>query len=331
MQHGVYLPVLHGASADRPDEADTLVSALAVCAALNRLGYRSDIVRVGLDLGDIGRLADRQPGLVFNLVEALDGDAALAGIAPTVLDHFGLAYTGANAQTHQALLSKTHAKQLMLAAGLPTPAWTVDGLDGGPGLPAGGRVIVKSLTEHASLGIDAQSVVSTEAAGTEIAARTAAYGGAFFAEAYIEGREFNLSLLETAEGPRVLPPAEIAFVDYPADRPRIVDYDAKWVEGSAAYRNTPRRFDFADADRPLLQRLSDHAVQAWHLFGLTGYARVDFRVDAAGALWILEANANPCLSPDAGFVAAGLRADLDYDQLIATIVASAQQTRRQAA
>lgn len=327
MQHGDYLPVLHGASADRPDEADTLVSALAVCAALNRLGYRSDIVRLGLDLGDISRLADRRPGLVFNLVEALDGDAALAAVAPAALDHFGLAYTGATAQAHHALLSKSHAKQLMLTAGLPTPAWSADG----GGLPAGGRVIVKSLTEHASLGIDAQSVVSTEAAGAEIAARCAAFGGSFFAEAYIEGREFNLSLLETAEGPRVLPPAEIEFVDYPADRPRIVDYEAKWIEHSAAYRNTPRRFDFSDADKPLLQHLSDWALQAWRLFGLTGYARVDFRVDGAGAPWILEVNANPCLSPDAGFIAAAARAGLDYDWVIGSIVSSVPQTRRQAA
>src|SRR3546814_5988849 len=123
-----------------------------------------------------------------------------------------------------------------------------------------------------------------------IAARQQRFGRPFFAEAFIDGREFNLSVLETAGGPRVLPVAEILFVDFPPGRPRIVDYEAKWAPESDAYANTPRRFDLAADDAALAAELSRLALDARHLVGLAGYARLDFRVDAAGRPPILEVN-----------------------------------------
>lgn len=322
-----FLPVLHGAAADRPDEADTIVTAEAVAAALRRLGYDSEIVHLGLDLSVVAALAEAQPALVFNLVEALDGDSALAQLAPATLDHFGLAYTGSDLAAHHLTLTKTAAKRLLDSAGLPTPRWSADGI----GFARGERVIVKSDTEHASLGLDAASVVPAAQAAGEIAARQRRFGGPFFAEAFVDGREFNLSLLETPEGPRVLPVAEILFVDFPADRPRIVDYEAKWETESTVYLNTPRSFDVAPADAPLIAELSELALAAWRLFGLAGYARVDFRVDAAGRPAILEVNLNPCLAPDAGFVAAAARAGLDYDAVIGSIVTATKGRHREAA
>jgi D-alanine-D-alanine ligase len=322
-----YLPVLHGAAADRPDEADTIVTAQAIVAALRRLGYRSEAVKLGLDLSAVARLAARRPVLLFNLVEALDGDCALAQIAPAVFDHLGLAYTGSGLAAHHLTLSKTAAKGLLASAGLPTPAWSPDG----GGFAADQRVIVKSDSEHASLGLDAASVVPAALARQEILIRQQRFGGRFFAEAYVEGREFNLSVLETPEGPCVLPVAEILFVDFPPDRPRIVDYEAKWQADAFAYANTPRCFDFPAEDAALLAELERLALEAWRLFGLGGYARVDFRVDGAGRPTILEINVNPCLAPDAGFVAAAERAGLDYDSVIGSIVTAAKERRQEAA
>ncbi len=322
-----FVPVLHGASADRPDETDTIVAAQAVHDALERLGYGTEIIHVGLDLGAIAALAERNPDVVFNLVEALDGDGTLAHLAPSFLDHFGISYTGGSAVSLRETLSKTMVKRLLQVAGLPTPPWSTDG----SGLNGVERVIVKSVGEHASIGMDAGSVVSADRALDEIRARQIRFGGRFFAEAYIEGREFNLSVIEMADGPQLLPQAEIDFVDFPDDRPRIVDYEAKWEESSFAHGNTPRRFDFADGDRPLLKELGDLALAAWSLFELTGYARVDFRVDRAGRPWILEVNVNPCLSPDAGFAAAAERAGMGFDVLIDRIVSTTLARRRKAA
>ncbi len=119
---------------------------------------------------------------------------------------------------------------------------------------------------------------------------------------------------------QVLPPAEIDFCAFPPDKPRIVGHQAKWDQDSFEYQQTPRRFVFPAKDKPLLSRVSDLARSCWGLFGLSGYARVDFRVDNDGQPWILEVNANPCLSPDAGFAAAVTEAGISYDEAIQRIV-----------
>jgi D-alanine-D-alanine ligase len=256
------------------------------------------------------------------MVEAIDGSMARAAEVPLMLEALGIPFTGCRSGAHLATATKTGQKRLMATRGLPTPAWSFSG----NGLDPDGRVIVKSVSEHASIGMDAQSVVPTARAADEITNREGRFGGMFFAEAYIPGREFNLSLIETPQGVEVLPPAEILFEGFDSDAPHIVDYAAKWDEESFAYTHTPRKFDFSDKDQSLLVRLADLSRQAWQVFDLSGYARVDFRVDATGAPWILEVNTNPCLAPDAGFAAAAAQAGLSFDTVIARLVASAVTT-----
>jgi D-alanine-D-alanine ligase len=138
----------------------------------------------------------------------------------------------------------------------------------------------------------------------------------------VDGREFNLSVLgRGGAGAEVLPPAEIRFVDFPRGKPRMVGYKAKWDEGSRESCCTPRSFDFPAEDAPLLADLAAAATRCWNLFGLRGHARVDFRVDGAGVPWVLEVNANPCLSSDAGFAAAAARSGLSQRDAIGRIVA----------
>jgi D-alanine-D-alanine ligase len=110
------------------------------------------------------------------------------------------------------------------------------------------------------------------------------------------------------------------FEDYPPGKLKMVDYRAKWDEESFESRHTMRCFRFPPSDGPLLQRLTDLAKRCWHLFDLRGYARVDFRVDEGGRPWVLEINANPCLSPDAGFIAAAGEAGLTYRQVVNRIL-----------
>jgi D-alanine-D-alanine ligase len=183
------------------------------------------------------------------------------------------------------------------------------------------------VAEDASIGLDDAAVgevVDPARLPALVAERAAGLGGEAFAEAYVEGRELNLSLLEKDAGVEVLPSAEIVFEGYPPGKPRIVGYAAKWHEGSFEYRHTPRRFDFPAEDAALLAELEGLSRRAWSLFGLSGYARVDFRVDAAGRPWILEVNANPCLYADAGFAAAAARANLGLRDLVLRIVAAAR-------
>jgi D-alanine-D-alanine ligase len=332
------IAVAHNAvgGADRPDEADVLVQAEAVEAALAALGHEATRLSCDLDLsGGLARLGAMKPDLVFNLVEGLAGHGRLIHVFPALLEAVEIPFAGADAEALFLTSNKVLAKERMDAAGLPTPGWI--GPAGGQGRGSGRpgeadrppeRWILKSVWEHASVGLDDDAVVDGARGRRDVLAlledRTRRLGDACFAERFVEGREFNLSLLETADGVAVLPPAEIRFEGFGADRPRIVGYKAKWEEGSFEYRHTPRCFGFPSSDRDLLARLRGLAVDCWRCFRLRGWARVDFRVDESGRPFVLEVNANPCLSPDAGFAAAVDRAGMSFETAIGGILAAAR-------
>jgi D-alanine-D-alanine ligase len=333
--------ILHNevVDASAPDDRDVLTQAEAVRTALAALGHPAEVLPCTLDLARLRhRLEAQRPDLVFNLVEALGGTGRLIHLAPALLDAMGLPYTGSCAESIQLTSHKILAKDRLRMLGLPTPDWTGPSP---PDLPAVSRAaaaasdasapwIVKSLWEHASIGLDEKAVVLCERDDRMAAAlqtRAPSLGGACFAERFVAGREFNLSLLAGPRGPEVLRPAEILFEGYPPDALRIVGYRAKWDSDSYEYHHTPRRFDFPPEDAGLLDRLRTLALRCWHGFGLNGYARVDFRVDAEGRPWVLEVNANPCLSPDAGFAAALEATGVSYPEAIARIIADTHRAR----
>jgi len=322
--------LLHGAVAPdaAPDEQDVLVEVETIGRTLADLGYAPVPVPLSLDLDAARRrLLDLRPSFVFNLVESIDGKGRLIHLAPALLDSLGLPYTGAGTEAVFLTSNKLLTKRLLAEAGIDTPAW-VDDVPPEACPPFPGPYIVKSVWEDASIGIDDDSIVNDpRRLPGLIRRRRRRFGGEWFAERFIDGREFNLALLAggpeegAVGGVEVLPPAEMRFIGFPPGKPRILDYAAKWDPDSFAYHNTVRRFDFPDADRPLLAHLAAIAKDCWHRFGLRGYARVDFRVDAAGRPWVLEVNANPCISPDAGFAAAAACAGLDLPAVIRRILA----------
>jgi len=256
---------------------------------------------------------------VFNLVESLGGDGRLLHLAPALLESIRQPFTGCGSDAMLLSTHKTLAKRWMRANGIATPPYFGQGV-----LPpdAGGTWIVKSLCEHASFGMDDGCVVEGAArAARRLEQSRQAHGGDWFAEQFVDGREFNVALLESGGQPIVLPMAEMRFVDYPPGKPRIVGYAAKWDATAPEYHATERVFpDLAVEERAALERV---VIDCWRIFGLRGYARVDIRMDAAGVPWVLEVNANPCLSPDAGFAAAAGRAGLDPKRVIENLLAAA--------
>jgi D-alanine-D-alanine ligase len=321
------IAILHGAVAEDAcrDEKDVLVQVYFVSEGLAKLGHEPVAVPVSLNLEEAARtLATLCPAIVFNLVESLVGKGGLIHIVPALLEALKIPYTGAGAETMMLTSNKVLAKKWLSSAGLPTPPWFTT-TEGHEDLQITGPWLIKSVWEHASIGLDEDSVLQKADRGhllAEMDARRDTLGGACLAEAFIDGREFNLSLLAniSESGPEILPPAEIRFDAYPPGKVRIVGYRSKWEEDSFEFSHTPRSFTFPETDAPLLLRLKELALRCWKLFDLRGYARVDFRVDKEGRPWILEVNANPCLSPDAGFRAATLHADLTFAAVLERII-----------
>ncbi len=323
-----------------PDEQDVLVQAKAVSQALDRLGHESFCLACSLDLSALAHAIDeKKPDMVFNLVESLEGKGQLIGIVPFFLDSLGMPYTGSSSAAILLTSNKMSAKEKMRAAGLETPDWigpyskkaSPDDIKADTEQPVAGRWIIKSVWEHASLGLDSDGLVQAGSRSELIpilCQRAPLLGGSCFAEAYIDGREFNLSLLAGPNGPEALPPAEILFEGYADDRPRIVDYRAKWDETSFEYQHTLRRFAYPPQDQGLLDRLKALALKCWKVFGTGGYARVDFRVDRQERPYILEVNANPCLSPDAGFAAALKEAGIPFETAVQRILADAHPKQK---
>ncbi len=334
------IAVVHNATdpEDRPDELDVLVQAEAVSQSLKELGHDVLQMPCTLDLPSIkDRLIEFEPGLVFNLVESLDGHGRLIHLFPGLLDAMGICYTGSCTEALFVTSHKVLAKERMALSGLSTPAWIGPHPFDFPSVyknlipESNERWLVKSTWEHGSLGLDDDDPVETknpEILHHILEERASKLGGSCFAEVFVQGREFNLSILEGPGGIQVLPPAEIIFENYGTQKPAIVGYRAKWDTSSYEYHHTPRRFDFPPSDDLLLQQLKSMARRCWEIFGLNGYARIDFRVDLQGNPWILEVNANPCLAPDAGFAAAVDRSGMTFVRAIESIAMNGIPTKR---
>ncbi len=367
----MHIAVVHDRTcgSDTPDAVDVLHQSDAVEKALKALGHTSIRLSCDLDLADVRHRIEASGGqTVFNLVESIEGKGRLIHLFPYLLDAMGLPYTGAGTEAMLLTSNKLFAKKRMTATGIPTPPWV--SIPGGPGVgtPFPSTWIIKSVWEHASIGMDDSSIVKgtnekelrrilkerSKASFEMVCDRPIEVPGAgafqlsslpasqskipasgppsvlscpWFAEAFVDGREFNLSVLAGENGPEVLPPAEIIFEGYSREMPKIVDYRAKWDETAYGYHHTPRTFDFSPRDRDLLRTLKRLALDCWKCFSLSGYARVDFRVDETGAPWVLEVNTNPCLSPDAGFAAALERAGISMASAVERILEDSKKDR----
>jgi D-alanine-D-alanine ligase len=290
-----------------PDQQDALVQAEVFRSVLAADGHE---VTVGAFRLDADAIAAARPDLVVNLVESVAGEGRLCHLAPATFEVLGVPFTGSGSAAMAVTCHKRLCKRVLAAQGVAVPSdW-----------PAGGPVwIVKSLWEHASVGLADDCVLPGPAVEAGIERLRGRLGGEVVAETFVEGRELNVSLLETPDGVRVLPLAEITF-DLPPGRPHIVGYAAKWDDDSIEAKGTNRTFDVAGIDRDAVEQL---VRRVWATLGLRGYVRVDLRIDAAGTPYVLEVNCNPCLSPDAGFLAACARGGLDVATVVRSIVDAA--------
>ena len=319
----------------RAAECGVLGQVRDIEASFRELGVDPVVHAVTSVIGLVEFLTRVQPEIVFNCCESFRGDAALEPSVASVYDLCGIAYTGSPALTLGMALDKGIAKSLFSAAGVPSPPYVVMRTEADFPLvrQLTYPVIVKPIAEDASIGIDAGSVVSDE---TGLLARVRGLWSVFeqpaLVEEFIDGREITVALLANAAGPfDVLPISDIVFGALPPSVPAIVSYDAKWTPGSAEYKATPARCP-ADLDVDLAERIGQVALAAAHAVGLRDYGRVDLRLRATDqAIFVLEINANPDLSTDAGFMraaaAGGLTVAATIDRILACAEARARANR----
>ncbi len=307
------------------DAVDVLAQVEVILQSLTSLGYEASVIPVTFDLDNIRSVLQKtQIDFIFNLVETLEGHGRLIYLCPALLDALEIPYTGSKTEAIFLTTDKVLTKKFLYNNGIDTPNWfTLKCLKNATSVNPG-RYIIKPIWEDGSVGLDEGSVVMVKD-GSHLLELLQMYQKQLkqecFAEAYIDGREFNISILSDGKGGiDVLPAAEIKFIQYPEDKVKVVGYQAKWNAQSFEFQHTPRCFDFPPEDHTLIERLQEISQKCWHLFDLRGYSRIDFRVDKEGRPWVLEVNINPCLSPDAGFFAAAQHAGLNFREVISRII-----------
>ncbi len=318
-----------GEAADRISEEGAEAEAQAVAAALRELGHQPSLVALGDDIAPfIAELRAQRPDVVFNLCEGFWGQSRKEMHVAALLDLLGLTFTGAAPLCLGLTQDKARTKDLLTRHQLPTPKYQLVKL--GEHYPRIKDLVyplfVKPRFEDASLGITNDSVVENE---RELKSRIdyvhRTYRQGALIEEFIEGRELNVSII--GAGPwEVLPLSEIRF--HPDLARAIVSYEGKWLEQSQGYHGTQPVCPAALKGRDEIL-VRDVALRAYKIMECRDYARVDIRL-RDGVPYILEVNANPDISPDAGLARSAKVAGMKYPRLIERIVEMAAQ-RKEAA
>ncbi|UCG63456.1 MAG: hypothetical protein JSW12_12235 [Deltaproteobacteria bacterium] len=295
---------------------DILTQVEAIEKALQELGYPSVRIPFTRDVSAfIQKLKKSRAEMAINLCETVDDDPRFIGHSAAVLELLGIPFSGSPSPALMLTTDKVITKCLLRANGIRTPKYAIydEVTDFNPYVLRF-PVILKPILQDASIGIDQESILKDSRELEERIKEFFNRFGVLLVEEYVAGREFNVSIFGYPS-PRVLPLAEIDFSAFPQELYPIVGYRAKWDTSSFEYLHTPRRFP-QDLSPVLRQRIERTALECFHLLMLRDYGRVDMRVDDHGQIHVLEVNANPCLTPDAGFAAAVGEAGMTYADMV---------------
>jgi D-alanine-D-alanine ligase len=306
MPPGANVPVDAEAEFDDPGTIEALRSAI------ESAGYEVALYEADADLPR--KLAERRPGIVFNIAESINGRGREAQL-PALLNYLGIPFTGSDETAMCVALDKALCKRLLTTYRIATPKHRVARV--GESFSAKGLrfpLIVKPNAEGSGKGIADFSIVRN---GRELLSvldhQLALYRQEMLVEEYIEGREFTVGLLGNGDGLRVFPPMEIRFNS--PDNP-IYSYTIKKdFRRYVTYACPP---DLEAATQTALMRAAERAFRA---LGCRDCARVDFRLSREGKVYFIEINPLPGLAP--GYSDYPMIAEfcgMSYDRLIRSIL-----------
>jgi D-alanine-D-alanine ligase len=318
--------VLHGADAAEAPEDPVLGQ---IESTLRGLGHETSRVPVAGEVEPvIAALRAENPGLVFNLAESFDGKSALESNVAALLNLIGLRYTGSSPAGLMMAGDKSLTKMVLGFQKILTPqfATVFRGALGHVGdltFP----LIVKPPQEDASLGITSKSVVRDikELFGTMDSLQRE-FQSPVLVEEFVDGREFYVGVLGNV-APAALPVIELDFSAFPADRPKVASYEAKWGEGGtggttetgAEFAGTKSIFP-TDLPPELAKQMQAVSVQAFNALRLRDYGRVDLRVTPNEKIYVIEVNPNCYLEQTGEFARAAAEAGIDHAALVARVL-----------
>jgi D-alanine-D-alanine ligase len=288
-----------------------------VVSTLRTLGHDVTPLGVKSDLGVIrSAIEDGKPHIAFNLLEEFDGVAVYDQNVVSYLELLHVPYTGCNPRGLMLARDKVLAKKLFSFHRIPFPDFMVvrrggrsSGLSGCPF-----RSLVKSVTEEASLGISQASIVQDDDKSQGARRLHPRERGDRRPHRAVSSKDANY-MWGAGQWVQVLPVWELLMDQLPEDARRIATervkwsrtYQAKYGIRSGAARNLP------DGKAAEIQHL---AKRVYHALGLSGYARIDVRLDAAGHVYVLEANPNPQIAHDEDFADSAEHAGYTYPALL---------------
>lgn len=289
-----------------------------VTSALRAAGHEVRCLGVLDSLTELrSAIADWKPDVVFNLLEEFDGIVTYDQHVVAFLELMRQPYTGCNPRGLLLSRDKSLCKQLLTFHRIPTPQFTVFRRGAKVHVPRKLKfpLFVKSTVEDASLGIAQASVVEDAARLKErIAFVHEQVGSDALVEEFIEGRELYVGIMGNERLTR-LPVWEMFFGSMPESLPAIATRKVKWDKRyQTKYGITTRAAE--DLAPGIEARLDKLSRRIYRTLGLSGYARMDFRVTSEGNIYVLEANANPNLEQDEDFAQSAQAAGLPYGELL---------------
>ncbi|MDX9935360.1 MAG: D-alanine--D-alanine ligase [Sphaerochaetaceae bacterium] len=307
------------------DVLDSIHQAQWIAEILTDKGYNVGLRPFSFSAIDtFATMAVTERPIIFNLVDSAPEEEYLAYLIPGILHHAHLRHTGCSLEALHATTDKVMTKHMLLNHGIATAQWISSGrLHGEIDWNDKVSFILKPTSDDASVGVSDNSLLTVSAlteALEAIGKREQETAVRWFAERFIEGREFTVCMYEKEGCVSVMDPYEWVFEGYEERHlPKIITYDAKWNESSYGFEHIIARYDFPDEETELLESIRAIAKRCWALFGLSGYARVDVRVDTWQKPWVLEINGNPSFY---GFYHSAKKANIEFESIVLDILSS---------